>query len=65
MTLKEAYEYGQEQLRKVQIEDADIDAWYLLEYVTGINRAMYFIDMNHAIGEEAEAKYRECITIRS
>ena len=42
MTLREAYEYGQEQLKKVDIEDATVEAWYLIEYVTGITRAMYF-----------------------
>ena len=65
MTLKEAYEYGEEQLKKAQIEDANLDAWYLLEYVTGINRAMYFMDMNRALREEAEVKYRGYIATRS
>ena len=35
MTLKQAYEYGQEQLKNAEIDDAALDAWYLLEYVTG------------------------------
>lgn len=64
MTLREAYEYGQEQLKKVQIEDAALDAWYLLEHVTGITRASYFMDMNRLLDEEEEAKYRECVAIR-
>ena len=34
MTLREAYEYGQKQLNEANIEDADLDAWYLLEFVT-------------------------------
>ena len=41
MTLREAYEYGREQLNLAGIDDADLDAWYLLEYVTGITRTMY------------------------
>ena len=65
MTLREAYEYGQEQLKKAQIEDAELDAWYLLEYVTGINRTMYFMDINGALSEEAEVKYRGYIATRS
>ena len=40
MTLCEAYAYGQEQLQSAQIEDAVLDAWYLLEYTTGISRAI-------------------------
>lgn len=65
MTLKEAYEYGQVQLKNVQIEDADLDAWYLLEYVTGVSRAMYFMDMNKALSVEEERLYCECVAIRA
>ena len=65
MTLREAYEYGQEQLKKAQIEDAHLDAWYLLEYVTGITRTRYFMDMNREIGVEDESKYRKCVAIRA
>ena len=58
MTLKEAYEYGQEQLKNAEIDDAVLDAWYLLEYVTGISRAMYFMDMKREISLEQESRYR-------
>ena len=40
MTLKEAYEYGQVQLKNAEIDDAVLDAWYLLEHVIGISRSM-------------------------
>ena len=65
MTLKEAYEYGQKQLRKVEIEDAALDAWYLLEYVTGISRAKYFMDMNKVLSDELEKQYCNCIATRT
>ncbi len=65
MTLKEAYQYGQEQLKKAQIEDADLDAWYLLEYVTGVSRAMYFLDMARELSQEEETRYLEFIMIRT
>ena len=65
MTLKEAYEYGQEQLKNVEIDDADLDAWYLLEHVTGITRAGYFMDMHRALSEKEEAEYREFVAIRA
>lgn len=65
MTLREAYEYGQEQLKKEQIEDADLDAWYLLEYVTGVSRAMYFMDMNRELSEEEETEYFGCVATRA
>lgn len=65
MTLKEAYEYGQEQLKKAHIEDAALDAWYLLEYVTGTTRAMYFLDMNKALSVEKETQYCEYVATRA
>lgn len=58
MTLKEAYEYGQVQLKNAEIDDAVLDAWYLLEHVTGISRAMYFMDMKREISLEQESRYR-------
>lgn len=64
MTLREAYEYGQEQLKNAQIDDADLDAWYLLEHVTGVTRAMYFMDMNRVLSGKEEERYRECVAIR-
>ncbi|MBQ4559304.1 MAG: peptide chain release factor N(5)-glutamine methyltransferase [Tyzzerella sp.] len=65
MTLKEAYEYGQVQLKNAQIEDADLDAWYLLEYVTGVSRTMYFMDMNREVSEEEEREYFRCVETRA
>lgn len=65
MTLREAYEYGQEQLKIAGVEDANLDAWYLLEYVTGITRARYYMDMNRLLSEEEEAMYRACVARRA
>ncbi len=65
MTLKEAYEFGQKQLAQAEIEDAAVDAWYLLEYVTGISRAMYFLEMLRPMSEEEEKNYMECIQTRT
>ena len=42
MTLKEAYEYGVEKLQESGIEDAKEDSFYLLEFVTGVNRGKYY-----------------------
>ena len=39
MTLRGAYEYGQEKLKNAGISDAAVDAWYLLEFATGLSRA--------------------------
>ena len=34
MTLREAWKLGKDRLTEAQVPDADLDAWYLLEYVT-------------------------------
>ena len=65
MTLKEAYEYGQVQLKNAEIDDAVLDAWYLLEHVTGISRSMYFMDMNREISSEQETMYRGYVATRA
>lgn len=64
MTLQEAYTYGQQELRKEKIEDAGTDAWYLLESVTGISRAMYFLDKDRLLSEAEGKKYQEYISVR-
>lgn len=65
MTLREAYEYGQKQLRQAEIEDADLDAWYLLEFTTGVSRAMYFLKMQEHISEQQEEAYYKYIAQRT
>ena len=42
MTLYEAYCFGEQELKNRNIEDASLDAWYLLEFATGISRARYY-----------------------
>lgn len=65
MTLREAYEYGQGELKLAGIEDAAVDAWYLLEFVTGISRAMYFLNMQEKMSGEQEEAYRSYIERRA
>ena len=65
MTLKEAYEYGQKRLMDAGIDDAVIDAWYLLEHVTGISRAIYFLRMNEEMNEQSEVQYKEYLDTRA
>lgn len=64
MTLQEAYEYGRKQLELAGVPDADLDAWYLLEFVTKIDRAMYFAGPQHSISASQETLYREYIRTR-
>ena len=65
MTLREAYEYGLKQLNEAGIGEADLDAWYLLEFVTGIDRAMYYLKMQEAISTGQEKLYRKYIDTRA
>lgn len=58
MTLQEANKYGEELLQQAGIADATIDAWYLLEYVTGINRAMYFLNIQKQLSEAELKQYQ-------
>ena len=44
MTLKEAYEYGRERLNAAGIEECSVDAWYLLEFVTGLEQNMHIFE---------------------
>lgn len=65
MTLREIYENGKEKLENAGIDDATVDAWYLLEYTTGISRAVYFLKMNEELSKELEMKYEEYICLRA
>lgn len=60
-TLRQSVEEGMGALKDAGIDDAARDAWYLLEYVTGIGRAAYYGEPDRAISEEEALRYRECI----
>lgn len=65
MTLHEAYHLGGEQLKTAGIEEADLDAWYLLEHVTGIDRTGYFLNCRERLSKEQEEAYREALQKRA
>lgn len=46
-------------LEAAHIEEARLDAWLLLEYVTGRNRAWYFAHSDEIAEEETEYRYME------
>lgn len=64
MTLREAYEYGQKKLKSVGIEEFSVDAWYLLEFVTGIDRTAYFLEMDKSMSGEQQERYESCLEKR-
>lgn len=49
ISLKKAYKEGKEILAKAGITEADLDAWYLLEFVTGITKARYYMDPDQSM----------------
>ena len=65
MTLKSLLAEGREVLTAAQIADADIDAWLLLQYVTGINRMMYLMEPDKSVSDEDTLAYREVIARRA
>ena len=58
------YREGVRRLAEAGIEEAKIDAWYLLEYVTGIDRASYYGDPDKEIGREKEEQFFSYISKR-
>lgn len=65
MTLKSLLAEGRELLTAAQIADADIDAWLLLQYVTGINRMMYLMEPDKSVSNEDTLAYHEVIARRA
>lgn len=43
MTYREAIELGVDTLSKAQIDNPDLDAWYLLQMVCRIERSFYYL----------------------
>ena len=64
MTLQQAFNKARQMLKEASIEEHDIDAWYLLEYVTGISRSQYYGDPYKEISSDKEDEYFNCIEKR-
>ena len=64
-TLKNAYMAGRDLLRRSGIPEPDLDAWYLLEYVTGVSRASYHGNPQREVTEQQRTQYEACLRKRS
>ena len=53
-----------ERLRQSGVPEADLDAWYLLEYVTGISRSSYYMEPDRKMSVWQRARYEECLSRR-
>ena len=65
LTLKQLYKVGTVKLAEEGIEEFSLDAWYLLEYVTGVSKAMYFAEPERDVSEENADRYIDCIRRRA
>ncbi len=65
LTLKQLYKVGTVKLAEEGIEEFSLDAWYLLEYVTGVSKAMYFAEPERAVSEDNADRYIDCIRRRA
>ena len=65
MTLREAWIFGKERLTGANVPEADLDAWYLLEWCTGVSRSHYLAYPEEAISPEQEEQYREALVRRA
>lgn len=65
MTLGELLLEGKKRLRAARIDEADLDAWYLLEYVTGCTKHEYYLCPKRLTEENQEKKYLELINKRT
>lgn len=63
-TIKKLYQEGTKQLEEAEIPEAALDAWYLLEHLTGITRARYFLEDGMEVAEAKAEEYRRLIQKR-
>lgn len=61
MTIRQLFEYGRDRLRAADISDCETDAWYLLSFVTGMDRAGYFLHMEEEAPPEQISVYERFI----
>lgn len=64
MTLREAWNFGKKRLTAAEVPDADLDAWYLLEWCTGVSRSHYLAYPDETISHDQEEQYRAALARR-
>lgn len=64
MTLREAWNLGKKGLTAAEVPDADLDAWYLLEWCTGVSRSHYLAYPDEIISHDQEEQYRASLVKR-
>ncbi|MFR7445036.1 MAG: hypothetical protein ACLUUO_18435 [Sellimonas intestinalis] len=59
MTYREVWNWGKEILRHAGIPEADLDAWFLLEYVTGMTKTQYYVRDQEEMDSAKRKAYEE------
>lgn len=65
MTLQQLLADGKRKLKEAKIAEWDLDAWYLLEHVTGYTRSAYFLHPEKEAENSQVQQYEELIQKRS
>lgn len=64
MTLKEACLYGESELEGAGVPEAKLNAWLLLEHVSGCTRSHYLAYPTEELSEKVEQCFRKVIKLR-
>ena len=64
-SLKALFKLGTDRLTAAGIDEAELDAWYILEHISGHNRAEYFIHSEDIIEKEKAEEFFRLIDERS
>lgn len=65
MTLRTLLQRGRERLQEAGIAEWSLDAWYLLEHVTGCTKNEYFLYPDREVDDARRQRYEELIEKRS
>ncbi len=63
--LRAMYAEGEERLRQAGIEEAGLDAWYLLEFVTGVDKAHYYMNPDRRMKQSVAQEYEKVVKLRT
>lgn len=65
MTLLEACQYGEKRLEAAGVPEAKLNAWLLLEHVSGCTRNHYYTYPEEMLSEEVQKHYMDVLKLRS
>ena len=65
MNLREAVREGTARLKKAGVPEAELDAWYLLEWAAGVSRSHYLAYPEEKLTKEQESRFLEALAQRA